>query len=101
MSNKDITPILHALAEVREEVIRARELHPQPFHSPHEAYGVIQEEFIEFQQQVFHRKEKRCARNISDELTQIAAMAIRAKLDLGYTPQAILARQGTQSVSSL
>ncbi len=50
----------------------------------HEAYGVIAEEFVEFQEEVFKNPRKHPRRNelARAELIQLAAMAIRALHDV-------------------
>lgn len=67
-----------ALAAVRAELIRAVEKHG-PMRSPHEAFGVIYEEFnVEFAAEMVANNRPRQR----EELVQVAAMAVRATLDL-------------------
>lgn len=68
---------------VEEELVSAKEMHPGDFNSPHEAYGVIQEEMHEFQVEVFLKPVQRNRVRMLKELVQIAAMAQRASEDLG------------------
>lgn len=71
------------LAEVAKEVERAISLH-EPQHSPHESLGVIREEYIEFETEVFEfnlAKGRDTRPNMRKELIQLAATAIRAVLD--------------------
>ena len=56
--------------------------HHQPMHNAHEAYSVILEELDEFWQEVKLKREQRNRVNIRTELRQIAAMAVRAVIDL-------------------
>lgn len=67
------------LAEVRAEVERAVRKHP-PMHSPHEARGVIEEEFDELWDEI------KADRGRTDaafaEAIQLAAMGVRYVADL-------------------
>ena len=70
--------------EVANEVARARELFP-PIASLHESLGIIREEYLEFEKEVFafnltkNRDTRPAART---ELIQLAAMAVRTILDV-------------------
>lgn len=69
--------------EVADEVVRASQMFG-PMTSPHEAYGVIKEEFDEYWDEVkaFNPRKNRDTRpRQREELVQLAAMAIRAILD--------------------
>jgi hypothetical protein len=74
------------LAEaVRLEAERAVAIHG-PMHSPHEALGVIREEYKEFEEEVFRfnpAKGRDTRPQMRGELTQLAAMCLRAIHDLG------------------
>lgn len=72
-----------AVREVTDELVRARAKHKN-MNSLHEAYAVILEEVEEFWDEVKLKASERTPEQISSELTQIAAMALRAKLDLGF-----------------
>ena len=67
------------LTEVAGEIESARNQHAN-MHSPHEAYSVIKEELDEFWDEV--RKKDHDKGRMANELTQIAAMAVRAVVDL-------------------
>jgi hypothetical protein len=70
--------------QVVAEAGRAARIH-DPMHSPHEAYGVIKEEFEEFWAEVkaFNLPKGKDTRpNMRLELIQTAAMCIRAIRDL-------------------
>ena len=56
----------------------------EPMHSLHEAMGVIQEEFYEFQLEVYKNPRKHPDRKelAKKELIQLAAMSIRALYDV-------------------
>jgi hypothetical protein len=69
--------------EVADELVGATDKHA-PMNSLHEAYAVILEEVDELWEQVRLKQSARSRKAISEELTQIAAMAIRAKHDLGF-----------------
>jgi hypothetical protein len=60
---------------VEREIHKAMEKH-ESMHSPHEAYAVILEELDEFWEEV--KKQKPSNANMRVELTQVAAMAMRA-----------------------
>ena len=82
----EITPetkmkIGDAVRMVENELASAMCKHP-PINSLHEAYAVILEEVDEFWQEVKKRSSDRSRHAISLELRQIAAMAIRASIDL-------------------
>lgn len=70
-----------ALKAASDEIQKARGSHA-PMQSVHEAYAVILEELDEFWEEVRKKKADRSTANMSKELTQIAAMALRAKVDL-------------------
>ena len=66
-------------SEVAREVERAQALFA-PMHSAHEAAAVILEEYEEFWDEV--KRKERDYLSMRKELIQLAAMAIRAILDL-------------------
>jgi hypothetical protein len=70
------------LGQVKEEMDRATRKFPRPFHSNHEGYAVVEEEFLEFQDECFHGNP--IARY--NEAKQLAAMAIRYMVDLYEHP---------------
>jgi hypothetical protein len=76
----------YCLAEAaRIEAERAASIHG-PMHSPHEALGVIREEYKEFEEEVFDfnlAKGRDTRGKMRTELTQLAAMCLRAIHDLG------------------
>lgn len=65
---------------VENELVEARDQHPGPMHTAHEAYAVILEELDEFWDEV--RAKQHDPRNMLKELVQIAAMCYRAAEDL-------------------
>ena len=67
------------LGQLAGEVNLACKLH-EPMNSWHEAYAVILEELEEFWEEV--KKKKPDPQRIEEELRQVAAMAVRAQLDL-------------------
>jgi len=88
----DLTPeeqqrlkILGICREVANELFRAKKLHPSKFHSPHEADSTIREEYEEFWDEVkaFNLPKGRDTRPaMRVELIQLAAMAVRAILEV-------------------
>lgn len=69
--------------EVAEEVIRATSMF-NPMNSPHEALGVIEEEWEEYKGEVWRynpRKNRDTRPRQREELIQLAAMSVRAILD--------------------
>ena len=71
------------VAAVAAEVIRATEMF-ESMNSPHEALGVIREEYVEYEQEVWRynpRKNRDTRPAQRTELIQLAAMACRAVLD--------------------
>ena len=70
---------------VETELVKAREKHTVPIHTPHEAYGVIAEEVAEFFDEV--RRQQIHKGTMLRELIQIAAMCYRSAEDLGLLAQ--------------
>ncbi len=70
-----------AMDGVMDEVDLAMQLHG-PQRSHHEAYALIAEELDEYWEQVKLKEAVRDKAAIREELTQIAAMAVRAIVDL-------------------
>ena len=67
------------LVRVGDELRHARAKHGE-MHSAHESYSVIKEELDEFWDEV--RKQKHDKKEMANELIQVAAMAVRAVVDL-------------------
>jgi hypothetical protein len=81
-------PLMEAtrfMLAVATELGRARSAWPTPIRGPSEALGVIREEYVEFEQEVFGKEGKRNIPALLEELIQIAAMCARTAEDLGYT----------------
>ena len=85
------TPEQALMNEVSTELARARKLF-KPIHSPHEALGIVMEEFEEFKDEVyaFNLGKGRDTRpKMRAELIQLATMALRSILDaLEFDPTA-------------
>jgi hypothetical protein len=62
--------------DVENELIRANKKFPN-FHSPHEGYGVIKEEFEELWDQIKINKTCTGNRLMRNEAIQVAAMAVK------------------------
>ena len=77
----ETTKILRIINDIREEVIRAEEIH-KPINSLHEGYAVIAEELDEFWDQVKLKTHERDLMEIRSELIQTAAMCVRTILDV-------------------
>lgn len=71
------------LNDIDHEVDRAVAKHGH-YNSPHEAYGVLLEEVDEFFDEVRKQKADVSKENMRKELTQIAAVCVRAIHDLCY-----------------
>jgi len=71
-----------ALYAIRDEFNRARELFPRPFVNAHEAHSIIQEEFDEFQREVYKNHKNRNPAKMRNELVQLAAMCLRALVEV-------------------
>ncbi len=69
-----------ATSDARFEAIRAMTLHPKPFNSPHEGYGVIKEEFDELWIEIMKKHPDPV--KLREEATQLAAMALRFLVDM-------------------
>ena len=70
------------LGAVAAEATRATTKHP-PLHSHHEAYAVILEELDEYKAEVWKQTKNRDKEAMRTELVQLAAMCVRAAVDLG------------------
>ena len=79
------------MVQVEQELARARSLF-KPIHSPHEGLGVVREEYIEFEKEVFAfnlAKGRDTRPAMRKELIQLATMALRTVLDaLEFDPTA-------------
>ena len=78
------TPPMKLATEVATEVERAQMLF-KPIYSPHEALGIIREEYIEFEKEVFRYNLAKGWDNRPEmrrELIQLAAMALRTINDV-------------------
>ena len=84
MSNS-VTDISLLMEEVRSELVEAR-IRYGPFHTDHEAYGVLLEEVDEFWDEVKKKPGDRNPHKMRRELVQVAAMACRSILDLSLEP---------------
>ena len=73
--------IMSAMGETMLELQNATKLFG-PFHSAHEAYGVIKEEFRELEDEVFKNARNRNMAAMRSEACQLAAMAMRLMVDL-------------------
>lgn len=73
------TQLLDVLEAIEVEHEKATRKHA-PMHSAHEAYAVILEELDEFKAEVW--KQQRDPVAMRRELVQLAAMAVRAIIDL-------------------
>ena len=76
-----------ALKDVAAECVHAMDVHG-PYHSAHEALGVIEEEFEEFRQEVFLRHSLRNYDNMYLEAMQLAATAVKTLVWLRETGKA-------------
>lgn len=67
------------LRDIEREIERASIEHA-PYSSAHEAYGVLAEEFREFESEVFKKAAERSKDRMRAELVQVACVAVRAIL---------------------
>ena len=79
-----VSPEIKLAYEVAKEMTRARSMFPA-IYSPHEGLGVIREEYLEFEGEVwkynpFKNRDTRPA--MRTELIQLAAMALRTIMDV-------------------
>jgi hypothetical protein len=82
MTTERMIMLRHAITAVNFEVVEAMAAW-SPLVSYHEAYAVILEELDEFWDEVKQKSEKQNLDRMRTELIQIAAMAVRAIVDLG------------------
>ena len=64
------------LNQIENECKTAAEQYPE-FHSAHEGYGVLTEEYRELETEIFKRSSKRDLTLMRKEAIQVAAMAVR------------------------
>jgi hypothetical protein len=64
---------------VSAELNRAREKHATPIRSKHEGLAILEEEFLEVREEVFHGKDPK---KLMQELIQLAAMCQRMAEDI-------------------
>jgi hypothetical protein len=87
-----VTPEQQLMKEVETELARARSLF-KPIYSPHEALGIVREEYIEFEKEVFEfnlGKGRDTRPAMRKELIQLATMSLRTILDaLEFDPTAV------------
>ena len=85
------TPEQQLMTEVQTELARARSLF-KPIYSPHEALGIIREEYLEWEAEVYKfnlAKGRDTRPEMRKELVQLATMALRTVLDaLEFDPRA-------------
>lgn len=85
------TPEQQLMTEVQTELARARSLF-KPIYSPHEALGIIREEYLEWEAEVYKfnlAKGRDTRSEMRKELVQLATMALRTVLDaLKFDPTA-------------
>ena len=85
------TPEKKLMEEILTELARARSLF-KPIYSPHEAVGVIREEYLEWEAEVFKfnlARGRDTRPEMRKELIQLATMALRTILDaLQFDPTA-------------
>jgi hypothetical protein len=81
MTEEQRVALARAQMAVQKQVVEDAVRWP-PYNSAHEAYGVLAEEFREFEAEVFLNQSKRDATRMRAELVQIAAVATRAIAEL-------------------
>ena len=85
------TPEQILMKEVSTELARARSLF-KPIYSPHEALGIIREEYLEWEAEVYKfnlAKGRDTRPEMRKELVQLACMSLRTILDaLEFDPTA-------------
>lgn len=71
------TPLLDTIDDAVRQIVKD-EAKWGPYHSAHEAKGVLDEEVFEFTLEVYKKQSERNLAHMRKELLQIAAVAIRA-----------------------
>jgi hypothetical protein len=87
---KDELQKLSIMSKITKNIIEELESSNQKhgaFNSTHEALAVIREEYLEFEQEIFHGKDKSAARQ---EAIQLAAMAVKFIAMLDTEPKIIM-----------
>jgi hypothetical protein len=80
---RPMSPEMKLAHDVAKEVVRARSMFPK-IHNPHEGLGIIREEYLEFEGEVWkYNPRKGCDTRpaMRTELIQLAAMALRTIMD--------------------
>lgn len=78
------TPVNDLALEVAREVTRAQTMFPV-ITGPHEGLGIVREEYVEFEQEVFRfnlNKGRDTRPKMREELIQLAAMCLRTIHDV-------------------
>lgn len=68
--------IKNIMIQIQNECLAASEQYPE-FHSAHEGYGVLAEEFRELEAEIFKNHHNRDLSKMRHEAIQVAAMAVR------------------------
>ena len=78
----DLVNLSWALMQIREELLSAKEIHPQRFADAHHAYGVIKEEFDELWDEIKKKQANQDNELMRKEARQLAAMVVRMMVEL-------------------
>lgn len=70
-----------ALMEIKDEYYKACDMHPRPFTSNHEGYGIIKEEFAELWDEIRAMEPQSKSGALRKEALHLAAMALRFIVD--------------------
>lgn len=86
----DCYGVIAAVTQVVRELDRARQVHPEAFHSTHEGYAVLLEELDELWEEI--RRKQPVPARVREEAVQVAAMALKFLIDCCLLP----AREGDE-----
>ena len=73
--------VIKELNEVEDEINWAIK-HYEKFHSAHEGFAIIEEEYLELRKEVFKKQSIRSTVKMRKEAKQLAAMAARFMFDI-------------------
>lgn len=75
-----------AIKDLEAELQIALSVWPS-FNSAHEGYGVLKEEFVELEKEIFLNQKKRDPAKMRTEALQVAAMAVRLAVEICKEPE--------------
>lgn len=72
--------IKQAIKLIEEEYHESNRKHPKPYHSYHEAIGLLEEEFSELKAEIFRKEAEQNPRKIAHEAKHVANVALKTMM---------------------